>query len=608
MRGETPMKTPLVKRSDLKVDAVFDIETSDWTNFVAGGLYDGKGYFASFGDPFALYREIIKHRHVWSHNGGRFDTLWAMDCARGLGHTIDFVSAGARVIRAEVTHPEGSTIFYDSKAVFPLHLKDLTSAFEVSKEELDLPCKCGESCGGYCQISIAMSAEMRSRMLDYLRADCVSLWNAIGKMRDFAASNDMDLCATIGSSAWRNVKRKLNLDDAWKDLESAKEVRKSYFGGRVECFRATSPEIVEYDVNSMYPAMLAQEKMPVGLPNTYQAKTAHRALLQDTPGFYDCTVTVPDGCAVPPLPVRIKGRIVYPTGTFRGQWALCELSNALDSPSCILEEMHGAILYDSEEVIFADWIQTIFDIRNSAPGGKSSPMGTWAKLYMNALSGKFGARSDNERVLVNPPEVVACNRKLKSCIPRCNGACGAYFPLEGMGDCFVSMTEKVQPCGHIEWAATLTAAARVRWYKRAIAEGDSLVYGDTDSVFVAQPSMLPTSSNLGDWALGKFGYEFVCKAPKVYTFKGENGPVVKAKGIYLPGSKAEAETVIREGLTVRKRAPMGVKSALKNGQFFQTADFTRSLKGAKGIIGSRWVRPDGSTYPMTYKQAMERFG
>lgn len=98
-------------------------------------------------------------------------------------------------------------------------------------------------------------------------------------------------------------------------------VRKAYYGGRIECFvPGWEGEAVEYDIRSAYGWALSQ---PIPDWQVYET----RPILKREPGWLDVTVELHG--AVGPLPVRdaLKPRVLhYPrTGVVRGWWPKLDL-------------------------------------------------------------------------------------------------------------------------------------------------------------------------------------------------------------------------------------------------------------------------------------------
>src|SRR4051812_42899785 len=220
------------KRRRIQVDAIYDIECADWDQFVCGGYLLADGTFELYGEhassPSHLNQQTLADRilsrggMVWAHSGGTYDHKWLIDIAARRGQNVLISAAGARIVTAQI----GKLRLRDSWALVPVSLKDFTAGLGVHKEELDLPCighaTAGggtHNCGGYCSIARDMPSAWYKRLCEYLEADCKSLYEGMRCLQEYADANDLDLGATVGSSAWRTAKRWLEIPDA--DLDAS---------------------------------------------------------------------------------------------------------------------------------------------------------------------------------------------------------------------------------------------------------------------------------------------------------------------------------------------------------------------------------------------------
>jgi hypothetical protein len=598
-----PIVTPLVypqdsgkkppKRRDIKIHSVFDIETQDWTTFVAGGVLRAadqqyEAYSWRQEDDYADKLLAIEG-DLWAHNMGGFDGKWLLNHIRKRGLKAQIACAGAKLVSIRC----GQLRVLDSKALTKLSLEELTQGMDVKKEKLALPCTCDENCGGYCSIRRDMPQAHWERMLDYLRADCVSLYRALQEIREYAAQPeiDLDLGATVGGCAWRNAQRLLGLPNADFSRSMASFLRQAYFGGRVQLFKAFSSRGFETDVSSMYPSRLAYCPIPIGDCRRLTSSAAD-AFWTGKPGIYRARVNVPES-HIPPLPFRMKDRVAYPWGSFEGTWTAPELRYATEA-GCTAEVLEG-VVWEREEIVFAPWVDRLFKLRAGA--GKKSPIGIWLKFYLNSLTGKLGTKPEHARYALNlsDAELGDCPGT-DDCYDYCTGACGTYKPMGGVmeyqgkeiiwgiPECHERPEYRLDPCAHVEWAAYLTSLARIKWHRHAISINDGLdvVYGDTDSIFseVERPCdcgnpECTRDGLLGHWEATGAYRDFEGFAPKLYVFKRDEKLKVKAKGLRLPRDPEIAAQKIRERSPVGGKRVLGFKAAIAAGNFFTAENQTR---------------------------------
>ena len=320
-------KSKSLQRADIQVDAVFDIETAHWDEFVVGAIRRADGSLDVFDwkHEEKLVNAILTSGNIWAHNGGRFDTKWLADWMKRLGPAFELIPSGGSIaiLKAPAQDFMPKLRVFDSYALSKQPLAKLTAGLGVSKAGFPLPClrlgDCAvEPCEGYCAISRKLYPQDLRRVVEYLRADVESLWQALEALRTFAGKNDLDLGPTIGSAAYKTVRRWTGLPNSDLSEGDARYIRKAYFGGRVQRFRCDIvPVVYEYDVNSMYPAMLCQP-VPVGERAYWWGRDAMARYGENAPGIYTALVEVPP-MHIPPLPVRNKNRVGYPDrSVYRG--------------------------------------------------------------------------------------------------------------------------------------------------------------------------------------------------------------------------------------------------------------------------------------------------
>lgn len=606
-------------RRRIRVDAVWDIECEDWDQFVVGGIYWKGGAYSEFWheneDDFV--RSLMECRGtIWAHFAGGYDMKWFLDRAKKRVRDVQIVHAGqARIISLDFGH----LLMCDSYALAPMKLKDFTKGLGVEKEELDLPCVCGEDCGGYCSITRHMGPQYRKIVSRYLRADNESLYKALTTLSEYAADHDLDLGRTIGSSAWRNVQRTVGIPSAASgeyalDAGRYKYAARSYYGGRCQLYRRfVFPDGIggfseatldghEQDVNSMYPWSLKTFALPYGDHRMSFGRSARSLYSHETPGIYRATVEVPE-CFIPPLPVRYNNgmSIAYPTGKFSGIWTLPELIHAESTGAKV--HVSDALTWETSIILFTEWIDKLWDLRIKAPfGGKKGPIGTWLKLYMNSLTGKFGSKPEKTQLIYNPSEIRDCDCKCRSCgilARKCKCPIEKFNPPEickcdpmyqVSDSVWSTQLWRIEDCAHVQFSAYLTANARVALHKAQISDGrggETVFYSDTDSIYSTEKLKQNIGKDLGQFDYGGEVKSFIGIAPKVYSFErpGTILPfMAKAKGITIKREKdgsAHFRPKVQKRYT--KEGVIGFRAGLAQNRFFKKREnFHRTLAARPG--------------------------
>jgi len=182
-------------------------------------------------------------------------------------------------------------------------------------------------------------------------------------------------------------------------------IRESYTGGAVDVYiphnritsflskvKALFKLLFYYDVNSLYPSVMANTPMPIGLPIAFEGDI--RAVEPKAYGFFYCKITSPEFLEHPILQRRVKTvagiRTVAGLGTWEGWIYSAEMDNAMKL-GYTFEILKG---YQFEKgFIFKEYVDTMYNLRLQYD--KSHPMNLIAKLLMNSLYGKFGMRMES---------------------------------------------------------------------------------------------------------------------------------------------------------------------------------------------------------------------
>lgn len=624
----------LMARRDIRIDGVLDMEAHDWTTYVVAALrFSGQHREHWWPEEEELLESLLDFGGVvWAHFGGGYDYKWVLDYAAALGVPVRLSTAGSRIVSMRIRRTE----FCDFFALAPMSLEKLTKGLGVAKEKLALPCECGRACGGYCAINRAMSAEYKARVSKYLEADCGSLEEAGQKLRDFAKAHDLDLGRTIGSSAWRHVRRSHGVPRAEMDGDDYAFCRQGYHGGRTERYDVRMLDrVLGHDVNSMYPWALATFPQPVGERRRETGRSARIRYAAGAPGYYRAVVDVPESF-LPPLPRKHRRgtALAFPFGAFEGVWARDELRHAEGLGTAV--NVVEALTWEGEAHVFAPWVRRLWHLRLhcacprreecslDAPDHvrdvKTTPIGNWLKLDLNSMIGKLGTNPEQERWSVNPPR-----RTLRLCDCPLGEPCTKGHHRQVSDRCFVSVERRLADCGHVEWAGVALAHARVAIhdYELLADEGTDMAYLDTDGGYRLRDveALRPewAAANVGD-ELGQFqrqpskgeARDFQAHAPKVYSYRtvmpdGTEELVARAKGVKLPTAEVDGKKVHVErpvvGRQYEKTGVIGFRAGARRGKFFTKTTITRVLREQCGgrlptpsALGRRdW--PDGKTYP-----------
>jgi hypothetical protein len=554
----------------LRVDAVWDIETEAWDTYVTGGIWDARdnttSIYASEDDLAEHLLSLPKGSVTWAHAGGRFDVLWLLDWCRRKAQIPGAVIrlSGSSIASLAI---KGGPVLRDSFRLMPMALADCCKMFPgcALKERLGLPCICGDDCGGYCSIFNDMSHDARRRLNEYLESDIHSLRDTLRELIKYSNEHDLLLGGTVASTGWNTAREKCQLWNAEWELEAYRRARAGYFGGRCEVGQTQAPLVHRYDRKQAYPAALCKP-MPVGEPTLLDRRTAPKAWARNKPGIYYAAVQVPEMMA-PPLPVRFRDRIVYPWGLVIGSWPREELENA-ESVGAKILRLHGGIAWPRSEALLKPHVTHCFELREAAD---NKPLKTWLKFVANSLTGGFAQDPEFDMVALgdyaDDPD---------------------WEPVGRYDWIWKRGLFAIPARGHVHWAATLTANARVELNKQQVHAGSDWCYSDTDSCYALRMLTRNAGNDLGQWAYEGPGKDWVCIAPKVYKYRDKHHVrVAKAKGI--PHASEVWPKIMRGQDITLDRGVDSLLVASKSGKdsLFRRRSGKRHIEPKDGWCGAR---------------------
>lgn len=611
--------------------AVFDIETytdafkdeQAQVHPFALGFDDGRIYKLFEGPDCAkdFLNFVLSKRYrgywIYAHYGGGFDFRFLLHALTAgsffQDYRIELIPIGSAIVRIDIEDKRSKWkwTFLDSYRLAPL---PLGSRFKSDGTLLSSGFARTFGVGEKTEIDY-VDMRLDPRWRSYLQNDCKITRLAVEKMQDMLLDLGGQVNMTLASCAMDIYRRKFLSGDVWRNVEHLEFIKASYFGGRTEIYRTHGENLDYFDFNSMYPAAML-EQMPTGKAREGNEKTQSAILKRARReiGFISCTVTIPGSVYLPPLPIREANKIVFKTGTFSGVWDTCELS-LLQECGGVIEKVDRALWF-STSTIFADYVTTLYDLRQQGSPGLSAI----AKLLLNALYGKFAINTEREMIVVNPNDdewFVECCEDT-ACL-RCGGTNqrGALKPLYPQddsvlrGEVYLKEVE-IEPaylCPQL--SSHVTALARCMYWRKAMAvlkEGGKLYYGDTDSLIIDRrpdgSSRIESSKKLGEMKLEYRIKEATFSRPKMYRMivDEKEEPIIRMKGFGSgfgkPIGQQDWECVVNMGLKITRDRFLKIRESLR--RKIDAPSMVRSPKGVKSEYDKRVVLPDGNTAPLSH--------
>jgi hypothetical protein len=317
----------------------------------------------------------------------------------------------------------------------------------------------------------------------------------------------------------------------------ANDIRQGYTGGACDMYiprPIKNRKIYAYDVNSLYPFVMAENKLPVGNPTYFSGDITK--IDKNAFGFFYCNITAPDNLKHPIIQTRIKTsdgiRTVAPLGTWSDMIFSEEMYNAIKFGYKF--EVLWGYTFESD-YIFTKFVEELYKIRLEYP--KSDPMNYIAKIILNSLYGRFGME-DNFIIseIMNKEdydkfEDLDKNNSIVDVIDLEDNLLVQTKNPKVELDTLLDNSSEIHNI-NISIAAAITGYARIHMTQFKNNKDFNLYYSDTDSAYIDTHL---NESFIGP-KLGLMKLECICNdavflAPKVYSLITENEEVKKIKGL-----------------------------------------------------------------------------
>lgn len=344
---------------------------------------------------------------------------------------------------------------YDSLKIIPFSVEDVAKGFGLPIYKLSIDYK-KERPIGYI-----LSAEE----ITYLKHDVEIVARALKSLFEQGLTK-----ITQGSNAlfdYKKITGKRKFTD-WFPTPSYshdKDVRQAYKGG----YTYLNPKFKEkdlkegfvIDVNSLYPWVMSECKLPYGQGIFFNGKYEKDKIYELYVQMFSCQFELKEGF----LPtVQLKNNLAfiptqYLTSSNNEMVTLC-MTNVdydlfVEHYNIYNAEYHSGWKFKGSNLMFKNYVDKWIKIKNDATVNKNKSMRTLAKLMLNALYGKFA---------LNP---IVCSK-----IP--------YYE-DGVVKFRNGDKEQREPL-YIPVGAFVTAYARNKTIRTAQLMKDKFVYADTDSL------------------------------------------------------------------------------------------------------------------------------
>lgn len=529
---------------------------------------------SEFIDWFTSQQKQKSHVYLIAHNITYDATI--LDLFREfpkVGYKLQSLYSKGQVTILRWKHGSIKVTMIDNGNIFSGKLERWGKIFNIPKIEIDFDTCSYDELVSYCKRDVEIMVRAWSEWIKFLHEhDC-------GGFRE-----------TVGGTAFNTFRHKYMQRDLYvhKEYDVLELERKAYHGGRVEVFNQGIQWTDNYyyvDVNSMYPYIMRNYKVPIGLQG-YSKSLGIKRLINYLDRYSivaDVTINVDE----PAFVSSYNGHVCYPLGKFRTSLTTHEIEYCLMNGW--LEKLHAFAWYKSD-YIFTEYVDDFYNLRTKYRSVNNTGFAEICKLFMNTLYGKFAQTGISQSIVGRSAYDEIWH------MPVIDAQTGKRYYQTALGGNIIEDKKEGESFHSMPAiAAHITANARLYLYQLMKQSGlENVFYCDTDSLIVNQLGYYNLENHLDDSQLGKLKIELssdwlVVNAPKDYAMQGRS----KVKGIRDNAIKLNDSTFEQEQWT--KLAGL-IRDGFENGYTSKTIE-----KHQNRIIYSGVVTQSGRVLPFTLK-------
>lgn len=274
-------------------------------------------------------------------------------------------------------HYTGTTyLFLDTMNYVKRSLKSLGEMINLNKFDIDFDTCSFQELKEYCYRDVEITQKFILTWIDFLKSNDLGNFKNTLASQSFSTYRHKFMKYDIGI---HNIANAINLE------------RNSYRGGRNEVFKFGKDFAYIYDVNSMYPYVMANNLYPskiIGFYKNGNVGSISKALNKNFGIIADVDIKTTENV------IGVKDeRLFFPIGSFRVSITEPEIRYLLDNGHKILK-VHNYAIYEMQP-IFKDFIEFFYTERLKARNENNLIKSEMFKILMNSLYGKFGQKVNN---------------------------------------------------------------------------------------------------------------------------------------------------------------------------------------------------------------------
>jgi hypothetical protein len=475
---------PERKKRDYSKDFyVIDIETKNGLspkpdNFVFGVIY-GRDVTMVMRSVDEFYKELSKRKYrnkkIFAHNG-------EFDFSGIFGNIILNVDNSSIFNGKFISAKYNDVTLCDSFNVLPTSVKKLGEL--IGLEKLDTP----------DEFLQGDDIKITPLMIDYCIRDCEIVFNSLLNVFEMVGG----IRITIASLSMYYF-RKDFLDKPIIYNELNDQFFDSYYGGRTEAFKIGKCKGKVFDINSLYPYIMTITPFPdtKNLKKYDRISVGHfHYLLKRKEGIFKGKIFHrKTHLGYIPYKDEKSGKLLFPTGYFNVAVNFNELRFAIEQGVVEIISVDYVICASKMKSPFINYVNQIYSLRLKT---ENEFLKYFYKLVMNSLYGRFGMRKKYQSTYYDqiPYELIS---ELKQNFE--------YYELKlfshKRNDCYLVTENKKNEKMFFSIpsiASYITSAARVELLRGLLSNQKSVLYCDTDSIFIeGEPQEIKIGDKLGEW-------------------------------------------------------------------------------------------------------------
>lgn len=289
--------------------------------------------------------------------------------------TSEFIHSKGMVFIQKFKRNKKNILLVNNGNIFAEKLEKLGQILNLPKLEVNFKKDSIDYIKVYCKRDVEILVEFWKFWIKFLKE------NKLGNVKFTISSQAME---AFKSNYCKDI---IVLDDNIKNLEFE---RRGYYGGRTEIFHVgeVRKKLYYYDVNSMYPFAMKENKMPTEFKFfrdnpaiSYVSKLLKKGWLI----MAECYIQTNERV----YPYK-EDTLLFPVGSFKTYLATPEIEYAIEHGDL---KKFGRVSFYHSANIFHDYIEFVYNKRLEMKAIKD-PREKMYKLFMNSLYGKFGQLND----------------------------------------------------------------------------------------------------------------------------------------------------------------------------------------------------------------------